>query len=248
VGTEHAKRKDMNIEWRNESDKARAFNAVNGTGKEGSAQLSREADIAVGDLASKGRNMSSLGRGEDGVRMNQKNGQPFDAECCSCAYPCYMMWYDTCFFENGKGYAAEYGCAGGICEKMERTQKSRLCLTGVPKLLSYLHVRSALFIIIYLFIFSSSMTRPLGLPPRNKKEADVQMQTPITDLIHHLGNQDLAFLLRPAEDFADEAEGVGLDAHGHVFALVAADFFHLGVFGPGTDGDLRRISMPLVAG
>jgi hypothetical protein len=95
-----------------------------------------------------------------------------------------------------------------------------------------------IFTVCFFLVFSPSMTRVLGFPPRNKKEADVQMQAPIPDLIHHFGNQDLAFLLRPAKDFADEAEGVGLDAHGHVFALVAADFLHLGIFGPGTDWDL----------
>jgi len=141
---------------------------------------------------------------------------PIPAICCGM----------ICAFEKGKDYAAEYGRAGEYARNGSR-QKS------LPMLLSLLCFHCA------LSLFSPSVTRPLGFPPRNKKEPDVQVQTPIPNLVHYLGDQDLAFLLRPAEHFADETEGVRLDAHGHVFALVAADFFHLGVFRPGADWDLE---------
>lgn len=69
------------------------------------------------------------------------------------------------------------------------------------------------------------------------------MQTAIPHFIDHLGNENFAFLFAPAEDLADEAKGVGLDAHGHVFALITADFLHFWVFGPGTYWDLDGMSM-----
>jgi hypothetical protein len=75
-----------------------------------------------------------------------------------------------------------------------------------------------------------------------KVKANIQMYGAIPDIIDNLGNHNAAFCFAPAKDFAHEAEGVGLDAHGHVFALVAANFFHLGVLGPGTEWNLSHAS------
>jgi hypothetical protein len=76
----------------------------------------------------------------------------------------------------------------------------------------------------------------------HKVKANVQMKGLVAGVVDDFGNEDAALCFGPAEDFANEAEGVGLDAHAHVFALVAADFFHGGVFGPGADGDLLSVS------
>ena len=73
----------------------------------------------------------------------------------------------------------------------------------------------------------------------NEEESNVQVESSVPDIIDDLCNEHSAFSFAPAEDFADEAECIGLDAHGHVFALVAADFLHFGVFGPGAYWDLR---------
>jgi hypothetical protein len=67
---------------------------------------------------------------------------------------------------------------------------------------------------------------------------NVNMMCLVSRIVNDFGNQHAALCFGPAKHFADEAEGVGLDAHAHVFALVSPDFFHVWVFGPGTDGDL----------
>jgi hypothetical protein len=75
-------------------------------------------------------------------------------------------------------------------------------------------------------------------------KANVQMKRLIPGIVNDFGNQHAALCFRPAEDFANEAECIWLDAHAHVFALVAANFLHGGVFGPGTDWDLCTVSIP----
>lgn len=72
------------------------------------------------------------------------------------------------------------------------------------------------------------------LPAMHKVKLNVHVYRPVPHFVGYFGNEDAALCLGPAQDFADEAEGVGLDAQKHVFALVAADFLHLGVFGPRT--------------
>jgi hypothetical protein len=64
------------------------------------------------------------------------------------------------------------------------------------------------------------------------------MKCLIPHITRHFGNQNAAFCFGPTEHFADETECVGLDAERHVFALIAADFLHARVAGPGTDWDL----------
>jgi hypothetical protein len=86
------------------------------------------------------------------------------------------------------------------------------------------------------------MHRALGLAPMHKVKANVQVEGFVAGVVDDFGDQDAALCFGPAEDFADETEGVGLDAHAHVFALVAANFLHRGVFGPGADGDLRELA------
>ena len=67
------------------------------------------------------------------------------------------------------------------------------------------------------------------------------MHVPSPDVRNDFGNHDPALGFAPAHDLAQQAECVGFYAHGHVFALVAADFFHLRVFGPGPDGYLHTV-------
>jgi hypothetical protein len=72
----------------------------------------------------------------------------------------------------------------------------------------------------------------------DKVKLDVHVDIFSADVVCDLGNEDTAFVLAPAENLADETKSVGLDAHGHMLTLVAADFFHAWVLGPRADGDL----------
>jgi hypothetical protein len=72
----------------------------------------------------------------------------------------------------------------------------------------------------------------------HKEEPYIQMEILIPHIARHFCNQDSALGLAPPEYLANETEGIRLNTKGHVFALVATDFFHAGVFGPGTDWDL----------
>src|SRR5690242_2739246 len=83
-----------------------------------------------------------------------------------------------------------------------------------------------------------SILRAGRLPAVHKVELDVHVHVAPPHVVCDLGNQHAALVLGPAEDLANEAQGVGLDAHGHVLALVAADFLHARIPGPGADGDL----------
>jgi hypothetical protein len=78
----------------------------------------------------------------------------------------------------------------------------------------------------------------LRLPPMHKDKPNIHVIRAVPYIAHDLGDEHAALCFAPAEDFTRETQGIGLDAHGHVFALVATYFFHFGVFGPGTDGDL----------
>jgi len=75
----------------------------------------------------------------------------------------------------------------------------------------------------------------------SKVEADIHMHILPPNIRNHLGDHDPALGLTPAHDLAQETESVRLDAHGHVLALVAADFLHFRVLGPRADRDLDEL-------
>lgn len=76
----------------------------------------------------------------------------------------------------------------------------------------------------------------------DKVELDVHVDIFSAHIVCDLCDEDATFFLRPAKDLADEAEGVRLDAHGHVLALVAADFFHARILRPRANGYLAGVS------
>jgi hypothetical protein len=72
-----------------------------------------------------------------------------------------------------------------------------------------------------------------------EEEPNVKMKGFVPDIVCHLSNQDATLSFAPSQHFANEAERVWLDAHGHVFALIPADFFHALIFRPGANWDLQ---------
>lgn len=89
---------------------------------------------------------------------------------------------------------------------------------------------------------TTSVNGILRLLAIDEEEAQVHVQGPVTHFLDDLCDHDFTLFFFPAEDFAEEAVGVGLDARRHVLALEAADLFHIAVSWPWADRDLTLVS------
>ena len=78
----------------------------------------------------------------------------------------------------------------------------------------------------------------VGLAAVDKIESNVHMYVFSPNVGYGTGNHDTALLFGPAGYFAQEAQRIGLYAYRHVLTLIAANFLHACVSGPGAEWDL----------
>jgi hypothetical protein len=64
------------------------------------------------------------------------------------------------------------------------------------------------------------------------------MQTPIPKLLLHIREQYQRLIRRVTQNACEECHSVWFHCFDHVHALEAAEFFELGIFGPGAERDL----------